>query len=154
MLVVAGVVHRWQCSSSCCPFQCILPMSGSRVYISFWTLKTYTMWNFILIKRNMKSMFVSVVIYIYDGDYKKVHKPESTRFINILSSTLIKHVICIVFTIRRKMKVNSGFKCLVLQSFQSELPWASCPNRYYGNGSYTAEPECVVSSMFTGQYLV
>ncbi|GFG32903.1 hypothetical protein Cfor_01398 [Coptotermes formosanus] len=32
------------------------------------------------------------------------------------------------------------------KSFQSELPWASCPNRYYGNGSYTAEPECVTST--------
>jgi len=98
-------------------------------------------------------VYVCICGYIYDGDYKKVHKPENTCFINILSSTLIKHIICIVFTIRRKMKVNSRFKYLVLQSFQSELPWASCPNKYYSNGSYTAEPECVVSSMFTGHIL-
>ncbi|XP_077291147.1 sodium-dependent neutral amino acid transporter B(0)AT3 [Arctopsyche grandis] len=32
------------------------------------------------------------------------------------------------------------------QSFQSELPWAECPNKYFQNGSYTPEPECVVSS--------
>ncbi|PNF18602.1 Sodium-dependent neutral amino acid transporter B(0)AT3 [Cryptotermes secundus] len=33
-----------------------------------------------------------------------------------------------------------------VQSFQSELPWASCPNRYHANGSYTVEPECVTST--------
>jgi len=93
-------------------------------------------------------------LFIHDGDYKKVHKPENICFINILLITVIKHIICIVFAIQRKLKLNSRFKYLVLQSFQSELPWASCPNRYYGNGSYTAEPECVVSSMFTEQYLV
>lgn len=148
MLVVVRVFHRWQCSS-CCPLQCILPMSGSRVYTSYWTLRTNTMWNFILIKRNMKSMYVSVVIYTWWW-LQKVHKPENVCCISILLSTLIKHILCIVFTIQRKMKINSSFKYLVLQSFQSELPWASCPNRYYGNGSYTAEPECVVRSMFTG----
>jgi hypothetical protein len=73
---------------------------------------------------------------------------------SILFSSLIKHIIYIVFTVQRKLKVNFLFNYLVLQSFQSELPWASCPNRYYGNGSYTAEPECVVSSIFIGQYLV
>ncbi|XP_049958233.1 sodium-dependent neutral amino acid transporter B(0)AT3 [Schistocerca serialis cubense] len=33
-----------------------------------------------------------------------------------------------------------------VQSFQSELPWATCPNRYHENGSYTVEPECVTST--------
>ncbi|XP_069687913.1 sodium-dependent neutral amino acid transporter B(0)AT3 [Periplaneta americana] len=33
-----------------------------------------------------------------------------------------------------------------VQSFQSELPWSSCPNKYYANGSYTVEPECVTST--------
>ncbi|KAJ8943506.1 hypothetical protein NQ318_016286 [Aromia moschata] len=33
-----------------------------------------------------------------------------------------------------------------VQSFQSQLPWADCPNVYFPNGSYTTEPECVVSS--------
>ncbi|KAJ9595050.1 hypothetical protein L9F63_013647, partial [Diploptera punctata] len=33
-----------------------------------------------------------------------------------------------------------------VQSFQSELPWSSCPNKYYTNGSYTVEPECVTST--------
>ncbi|KOC64513.1 Sodium-dependent neutral amino acid transporter B(0)AT2 [Habropoda laboriosa] len=33
-----------------------------------------------------------------------------------------------------------------VQSFQSELPWAECPNVYFQNGSYAPEPECVVSS--------
>ncbi|XP_034937519.1 sodium-dependent neutral amino acid transporter B(0)AT3 isoform X2 [Chelonus insularis] len=32
------------------------------------------------------------------------------------------------------------------QSFQSELPWADCPNKYFHNGSYIAEPECEKSS--------
>ncbi|XP_046736581.1 sodium-dependent neutral amino acid transporter B(0)AT3 [Diprion similis] len=31
------------------------------------------------------------------------------------------------------------------QSFQSELPWSECPNKYYQNGSYGSEPECLVS---------
>lgn len=97
---------------------------------------------------------VCICSYIYMMLITKVHKLENICFIDILLSTMIKHIFCIVFTIQRKLKVNSWFKYLVLQSFQSELPWASCPNRYYANGSYTAEPECVVSSMFTGQYLV
>ncbi|KAK7862615.1 hypothetical protein R5R35_005651 [Gryllus longicercus] len=33
-----------------------------------------------------------------------------------------------------------------VQSFQAELPWSRCPNRYWDNGSYTEEPECKVSS--------
>ncbi|XP_060520477.1 sodium-dependent neutral amino acid transporter B(0)AT3 [Cylas formicarius] len=33
-----------------------------------------------------------------------------------------------------------------VQSFQSKLPWAECPNKYFPNGSYTPEPECVISS--------
>ncbi|CAH1119399.1 unnamed protein product [Phaedon cochleariae] len=33
-----------------------------------------------------------------------------------------------------------------VQSFQSQLPWAECPNLYFPNGSYTIEPECEVSS--------
>ncbi|XP_059468506.1 sodium-dependent neutral amino acid transporter B(0)AT3 [Neocloeon triangulifer] len=33
-----------------------------------------------------------------------------------------------------------------VQSFQSQLPWAECPNKYYTNGSYESEPECVRSS--------
>ncbi|KAG5899379.1 hypothetical protein JTB14_036868 [Gonioctena quinquepunctata] len=34
----------------------------------------------------------------------------------------------------------------LVQSFQSQLPWAECPNVYFPNGSYTIEPECEVSS--------
>lgn len=33
-----------------------------------------------------------------------------------------------------------------MQSFQSQLPWAECPNVYFPNGSYAQETECVVSS--------
>ncbi|CAH1367199.1 unnamed protein product [Tenebrio molitor] len=33
-----------------------------------------------------------------------------------------------------------------VQSFQSQLPWAECPKVYFPNGSYSLEPECVVSS--------
>ncbi|XP_067004246.1 sodium-dependent neutral amino acid transporter B(0)AT3 isoform X1 [Anabrus simplex] len=33
-----------------------------------------------------------------------------------------------------------------VQSFQSELPWSKCPNRYYENNSYTPEPECMIST--------
>uniref|UniRef100_A0A0C9RIU1 Transporter n=1 Tax=Fopius arisanus TaxID=64838 RepID=A0A0C9RIU1_9HYME len=33
-----------------------------------------------------------------------------------------------------------------VQSFQSELPWATCPNKYFQNGSYAPEPECQQSS--------
>ncbi|KAJ8683793.1 hypothetical protein QAD02_019585 [Eretmocerus hayati] len=33
-----------------------------------------------------------------------------------------------------------------VQSFQSELPWSKCPNTYFPNGSYAAEPECTQSS--------
>ncbi|XP_018575346.1 sodium-dependent neutral amino acid transporter B(0)AT3 [Anoplophora glabripennis] len=33
-----------------------------------------------------------------------------------------------------------------VQSFQSQLPWAKCPNVYFPNGSYITEPECVISS--------
>ncbi|CAB3381938.1 Hypothetical predicted protein [Cloeon dipterum] len=33
-----------------------------------------------------------------------------------------------------------------VQSFQSQLPWAECPNKYYSNGSYEMEPECAKSS--------
>nr|XP_023021528.1 sodium-dependent neutral amino acid transporter B(0)AT3 [Leptinotarsa decemlineata] len=33
-----------------------------------------------------------------------------------------------------------------VQSFQSQLPWAECPNVYFPNGSYTIEPECEASS--------
>lgn len=33
-----------------------------------------------------------------------------------------------------------------LQSFQSELPWSECP-KVFNNGTYTLEPECVVSTM-------
>ncbi|CAG9865492.1 unnamed protein product [Phyllotreta striolata] len=33
-----------------------------------------------------------------------------------------------------------------VQSFQSQLPWAECPNVYFPNGSYTTEKECEVSS--------
>jgi len=97
---------------------------------------------------------VCIYGYLYMTVITNVHKPGNIYYINILLSALIKHIIWLVYTIQRKLKVNSRFKYLVLQSFQSELPWASCPNRYYGNGSYTAEPECVVSSMFTGQYLI
>jgi solute carrier family 6 (neurotransmitter transporter, amino acid/orphan) member 15/16/17/18/20 len=32
-----------------------------------------------------------------------------------------------------------------VQSFQAQLPWAECPNKYYDNSSYELEPECVVS---------
>ncbi|XP_025602543.2 sodium-dependent neutral amino acid transporter B(0)AT3 [Athalia rosae] len=31
------------------------------------------------------------------------------------------------------------------QSFQSELPWSECPNKYFQNGSYAPEPECLLS---------
>lgn len=31
-----------------------------------------------------------------------------------------------------------------VQSFQSQLPWAECPNVYFPNGSYVLEPECTV----------
>ncbi|XP_065337149.1 sodium-dependent neutral amino acid transporter B(0)AT3 [Cloeon dipterum] len=33
-----------------------------------------------------------------------------------------------------------------VQSFQAQLPWAECPNKYYSNGSYEMEPECAKSS--------
>ncbi|XP_057332306.1 sodium-dependent neutral amino acid transporter B(0)AT3 [Microplitis mediator] len=33
-----------------------------------------------------------------------------------------------------------------VQSFQSELPWSECPNKYFQNGSYAPEPECQESS--------
>ncbi|XP_014260324.1 sodium- and chloride-dependent transporter XTRP3 [Cimex lectularius] len=33
-----------------------------------------------------------------------------------------------------------------VQSFQAELPWAECPNKYHPNGSYSPEPECVAST--------
>ncbi|KAK9503037.1 hypothetical protein O3M35_011690 [Rhynocoris fuscipes] len=33
-----------------------------------------------------------------------------------------------------------------VQSFQAELPWSECPNKYYANGSYVPEPECVTST--------
>ncbi|KAE8741914.1 hypothetical protein FOCC_FOCC012566 [Frankliniella occidentalis] len=33
-----------------------------------------------------------------------------------------------------------------VQSFQSQLPWAECPQKYFGNGSYILEPECVTST--------
>ncbi|XP_016844202.1 sodium-dependent neutral amino acid transporter B(0)AT3 isoform X1 [Nasonia vitripennis] len=33
-----------------------------------------------------------------------------------------------------------------VQSFQSELPWSECPNKYFQNGSYSPEPECLQSS--------
>ncbi|XP_030750013.1 sodium-dependent neutral amino acid transporter B(0)AT3 [Sitophilus oryzae] len=33
-----------------------------------------------------------------------------------------------------------------VQSFQSKLPWAECPNVYFPNGSYIAEPECTIST--------
>uniref|UniRef100_A0A1B6CW77 Transporter n=2 Tax=Clastoptera arizonana TaxID=38151 RepID=A0A1B6CW77_9HEMI len=33
-----------------------------------------------------------------------------------------------------------------VQSFQSELPWAECPNKYFENGTYLPEPECVAST--------
>ncbi|KAK3910702.1 Sodium-dependent neutral amino acid transporter B(0)AT2 [Frankliniella fusca] len=33
-----------------------------------------------------------------------------------------------------------------VQSFQSQLPWAECPKKYFGNGSYILEPECVTST--------
>lgn len=36
-----------------------------------------------------------------------------------------------------------------VQSFQSELPWSECPNKYFPNGSYIAEPECTVSTIST-----
>ncbi|KPI97171.1 Sodium-dependent neutral amino acid transporter B(0)AT2 [Papilio xuthus] len=32
------------------------------------------------------------------------------------------------------------------QSFQAELPWSECPNKYFDNGSYITEPECAASS--------
>ncbi|XP_034251306.1 sodium-dependent neutral amino acid transporter B(0)AT3 [Thrips palmi] len=32
------------------------------------------------------------------------------------------------------------------QSFQSQLPWAECPQKYFPNGSYVLEPECVTST--------
>lgn len=32
------------------------------------------------------------------------------------------------------------------QSFQSQLPWAECPKKYFANGSYITEPECTVSN--------
>jgi hypothetical protein len=47
----------------------------------------------------------------------------------------------------RNSDIVNDFECLLLQSFQSELPWASCPHKYYANGSYTIEPECVVSDI-------
>ncbi|KAL1129026.1 hypothetical protein AAG570_013558 [Ranatra chinensis] len=33
-----------------------------------------------------------------------------------------------------------------VQSFQAELPWAKCPHKYFSNGSYALEPECVAST--------
>ncbi|XP_055524582.1 sodium-dependent neutral amino acid transporter B(0)AT3 isoform X2 [Wyeomyia smithii] len=38
--------------------------------------------------------------------------------------------------------------CLIylLHSFESPLPWAECPKRFYKNFTYDIEPECVVSS--------
>ncbi|XP_065204180.1 sodium-dependent neutral amino acid transporter B(0)AT3 isoform X2 [Planococcus citri] len=33
-----------------------------------------------------------------------------------------------------------------VQSFQSELPWTTCPNKFLPNGSYIPEPECVKST--------
>ncbi|KAI4501707.1 hypothetical protein M0802_003042 [Mischocyttarus mexicanus] len=33
-----------------------------------------------------------------------------------------------------------------VQSFQSQLPWSECPNKYFQNGSYAPEPECLQSS--------
>ncbi|XP_054288933.1 sodium- and chloride-dependent transporter XTRP3-like [Macrosteles quadrilineatus] len=33
-----------------------------------------------------------------------------------------------------------------VQSFQSELPWSECPNKYFENGTYLPEPECVAST--------
>nr|XP_012137826.1 PREDICTED: sodium- and chloride-dependent transporter XTRP3 isoform X3 [Megachile rotundata] len=44
-----------------------------------------------------------------------------------------------------KTNFNS-INILRFQSFQSQLPWAECPNVYFQNGSYAPEPECVVSS--------
>lgn len=32
-----------------------------------------------------------------------------------------------------------------VQGCQSELPWSDCPKKYFENGSYVLEPECVVS---------
>ncbi|KAF6203051.1 hypothetical protein GE061_003464 [Apolygus lucorum] len=33
-----------------------------------------------------------------------------------------------------------------VQSFQAQLPWADCPNKYFQNGSFVPEPECVAST--------
>lgn len=33
-----------------------------------------------------------------------------------------------------------------VQSFQAQLPWSECPNKYFQNGSYTPEPECTVNT--------
>lgn len=32
-----------------------------------------------------------------------------------------------------------------VQSFQSELPWSECPKVYESNGTYSLDPECMVS---------
>ncbi|CAB0007866.1 unnamed protein product, partial [Nesidiocoris tenuis] len=39
-------------------------------------------------------------------------------------------------------KTNKIF--LKKNSFQAQLPWAECPNKYLSNGSFVPEPECVV----------
>lgn len=46
-----------------------------------------------------------------------------------------------------RMKKNV-LRISVLQSFQSQLPWAECPIKYFQNGSYGPEPECLVMLKF------
>lgn len=48
----------------------------------------------------------------------------------------ISHFHCVL----KSIKIIFFFK-----SFQSQLPWAECPNRYFQNGSYAPELECLVS---------
>lgn len=50
-----------------------------------------------------------------------------------------------IFFNKSENKYKTKKSVYLLQSFQSELPWSECPNRYFQNGSYAIEPECQLS---------
>lgn len=57
-----------------------------------------------------------------------------------ISSAIVSYIVALYYNL-----IIAWCLIYFLHSFESPLPWATCPKRHYANMTYDIEPECAVS---------
>lgn len=57
-----------------------------------------------------------------------------------ISSAIVSYIVALYYNL-----IIAWCLIYLLHSFETPLPWATCPKRHYDNMTYDIEPECAVS---------